>query len=65
MKIIAHTQYGTFESIEQEYTDELYDQLKELLAKMADFKYFIFETDTGNVFLTKNMIDRSIFVIEK
>jgi hypothetical protein len=65
VKLVVHTKYGVFESIEQDYDDEYYEQVKELLAKLPEFKYFTFETNDGNLYLTKDMIGDSLFQIIK
>lgn len=65
MKLAVYTKYGMFESIDQDYTEEYYEQVKELLSKLPEFKYFTFETDEGSVYLTKDMIQDSLFKIVK
>ena len=65
MKLVAHTRYGIFESIEQEYDEDYYEQVKELLSRLSEFKYFTFETNDGNVYLNKELIGESLFQIIK
>ena len=65
MKIIAHTKYGVFEGIENEYNEEQYNQIGRLLEQLCDLKYFSFHTDKGEVYFTKEMIDDTLFILEK
>ncbi len=65
MKIVAHTPRGVFESRETEYTEENYQRLCELLSQVTNMSYFSLTTDTGEIYLPKEMIQRSVFVIEK
>jgi hypothetical protein len=70
MKIIAHTPQGTFESIDFESVDKEGDEQDyldacNLLSKIGDVTYFTFETDKGSVYFPKQLIQQSVFVIEK
>lgn len=65
MRIVAHTKYGVFYSIEQDYDDEEYRELGNLLDRLGSLERFSFETDKGEVYLTKGMIDDSVFILEK
>ena len=65
MKIIAHTKYGVFEGIEFEYTQEKYYATGKMLEKLCDLKYFSFQTDKGEIYLTKEMIADTLFILEK
>jgi hypothetical protein len=65
MKIIAHTKYGVFEGVEKEYSEEKYYEIGKFLEKLCDLKYFSFQTDKGEIYLTKEMIDDSLFILEK
>jgi|688.fasta_scaffold2308993_1 hypothetical protein len=63
MKIIAHTPQGTFESSEDTQTS--YEDLCEFMEKLPQMSYVSFHTTKGKFFLTKEMIGKSVFVIEK
>jgi len=65
MKIVIHTKYGIFESKEQENTDEIYDKLKEFLSKISDYKYISIETEKGFIYMNSNMINDSLFSLER
>lgn len=65
MKIVAHTPLGVFESRNKEYTEEDYLNLCDLLSQVTNMTYFSLDTDTGSIYLPKEIIQRSVFVIEK
>ena len=65
MKIIAHTKYGVFEGVENEYDEKKYAEIGDFLGKVSDLKYFSFVTDTGEIYFTKQMISDTLFVLEK
>ena len=65
MKIIAHTKYGVFEGVEKEYNEKQYVQIGKLLEQLCDLKYFSFQTNKGEIYLTKEMIDDTLFILEK
>jgi hypothetical protein len=63
MKIIAYTPQGTFES--KEFNDEVYLDTCNLLSRIVDMSYFSVETDKGKVYFAEQIIQQSVFVIEK
>ena len=65
MKIIAHTKYGVFEGVEKEYNEEKYAEIGKFLEQLCDLKYFSFQTDKGEIYLTKEMIADTLFILEK
>ncbi len=65
MRIVAHTKYGVFEGIEKEYDEEQYANIGKFLNQLCDLKYFSFQTDKGEIYLTKEMIADSLFILEK
>lgn len=65
MKIIAHTKYGVFNGVEEEYSEKKYEIIGKFLEKLADLSYFSFVIETGEVYMTKEMISDSLFVLEK
>jgi hypothetical protein len=64
MKIVAHTPRGVFKSTDKEYNQEDYLNLCNLLSQVTHMSYFSLDTDTGSIYLPKEMIQRSVFVIE-
>ena len=65
MRIIAHTKYGVFKGIEAEYSEDDYAELLEFLKGLCELSYFLFGTENGKVYMTKEMIADSLFVLEK
>jgi hypothetical protein len=65
MKIVAHTPLGVFESIDKEYNEKDYSDICDLLSQAALMSYFSLDTNTGSIYLPKEMIQRSVFVVEK
>jgi len=65
MKIVAHTPRGVFKSTDKEYNQEDYLNLCNLLSQVTHMSYFSLDTDTGSIYLPKEMIQRSVFVVEK
>jgi len=65
MKIVAHTPRGVFKSTDKEYNQEDYLNLCNLLSQVALMSYFSLDTDNGSIYLPKEMIQRSVFVVEK
>jgi hypothetical protein len=65
MRIVVHTKHGVFQGIEEDYTESSYLKLSEFLEKLASYEYFSFGTPNGSIYLTKAMIDDSVFIVEK
>jgi hypothetical protein len=65
MQIIAHTPRGTFKGMEQPYDEKQYRRLQELLDLVDATKLYCLETDHGEFYMNKSMIDQSIFVLVK
>ena len=65
MRVVAHTKYGVFYGIETDYNESDYLQIEDLLKQLGSFGFFSFETDDGEIYLTKGMIDDSLFILEK
>lgn len=65
MKIIAHTKYGTFETSPTPYSEEEYNNLKEFMSTVTDSKYLTLNTDTGFIYLPQEIIQDTLFQIEK
>jgi hypothetical protein len=65
MQIIAHTPLGVFKGIEQPYDEKQYRRLQELLDMIDTTKLYCLETDNGEFYMNKSMIDQSIFVLVK
>ena len=67
MRIIAHTQYGVFEGKHGEATEEQYNEMQTFLRdNLYQSPYFKFQLADGNtIFFTKEMIARSLFILER
>lgn len=65
MQIIAHTPLGICNGLKQPYDEKQYRRLQELLDTMDTTKLYCFETDQGEFYMNKSMIDQSIFVLVK
>jgi len=65
MKIVAYTPQGIFNGSETEYTEEGYKDACSFLEKLPSLEYLALGTDRGKIYITKGMIDKSLFVIEK
>ena len=65
MKIIAHTKYGVFEGIEVEYDETEYKRIGKLLEYLPELEYFSFNTDKGELYMTKEMFADTLFILEK
>jgi len=65
MQIIAHTPLGVFKGTEQPYDEKQYRRLQELLDMIDTVKLYCLETDNGEFYMNKLMIDQSIFVLVK
>ena len=64
MKLIAHTQYGVFES--KTIGEEQYSRLSETLHSIHKTVNFCFELSTGGmIYFTKEMIANTLFILEK
>jgi hypothetical protein len=65
MKIITHTKYGIFQGIDRAYDKTEYEDIKLFLEKLPKMEYFSFETYTGVIYFTKEMIADTLFILEK
>ena len=65
MRIIAHTKHGVFKSIETEYDEGEYTARGRFLDRVNELEYFSMKTDEGAVYMSKGMIDDTLFVLEK
>jgi virulence-associated protein VapD len=65
VKIIAHTKYGVFEGVENEYDEKKYEDIGKFLEQLSDLTYFSFHTDKGEIYFTKEMIADTLFILEK
>ena len=65
MRIIAHTKYGVFQSKETEFTQKEYEQSTKFLEQIQDLEFVPFETDDGDLYMTKEMIADSVFILQK
>ena len=65
MKLVARTPLGVLESPDEEYSEETYQSLVKFLERIAELSYFSFSTKEGEVYMTMEMIGRSLFVLVK
>jgi hypothetical protein len=65
MKVIAHTKYGVFESIEKDATEEEFEEMDNFLKNLYISQWFTLDTDKGGIYFTKEMITDSLFILEK
>lgn len=66
MKIIAHTKYGVFTSVERTVTEEEFLEESEFLADIAGRGIrFSFNMEEGEIFFSENMIKDSLFILQK
>ncbi len=67
VKIITHTKYGVFKGAETKYSEAEYRKVGQFLEQVnkLEFEYFSFTTDEGEVYMSKEMINDSLFVLEK
>jgi len=64
MKVIAHTKYGVFESIEKDATEEEFEKMEYLLENLYITSWFALDTDKGKLYFTKEMIADTLFILE-
>jgi hypothetical protein len=66
MKIIAHTKYGVFESCHQEHTEEEFEKLQTFMSEIASGgSYIQLQTEDGFVYLGKEIIQDSVFIVQE
>lgn len=65
MKLIIHTKYGKFEGKERSYNEKEYNKMGDILTRMHKSEYLCFDTDDGEIYLTKAMIDDCIVELIK
>ena len=65
MKIIAHTPYGVFESNESTYDQQKFQKIERLLERLPKLQTFTFDTTKGDIYFTREMINKSLFILEK
>ena len=65
MKVIAHTKYGVFESIEKNATKEEFEGMEYLLENLHITQWFALDTHKGKIYFTEEMIADTLFILEK
>ena len=65
MKVIAHTKYGVFESIEKDATKEEFEGMEYLLENLYITNWFALDTDKGKLYFTEEMIADTLFILEE
>ncbi|QGT54418.1 hypothetical protein b3_0174 [Synechococcus phage B3] len=65
MKITAHTKYGVFEGVSAPYNEDDWEKLTNLIKESKNLSYFCMVTNTGEIYFTPEMIEDTLFVLEK
>jgi len=65
MLIIAQTPQGIVRSVEEPYDEEKYQRRMKVLEAIDTFDCYWFTTDVGQCYMSKAMIDQSIFFLVK
>jgi hypothetical protein len=65
MLIIAQTPQGIVRSVEEPYDEEKYQRRMKVLEAIDTLDYYWFTTDVGQCYMSKAMIDQSIFFLVK
>jgi len=63
MQIIAQTPQGIVKSVEEPYDEEKYQRRMIVLAAIDRLDCYSFTTDVGHFYMSKAMIDQSIFFL--
>jgi hypothetical protein len=65
MLIIAQTPQGVVRSVEEPYNEEKYQRRMKVLEAINTLDSYWFTTDVGQCYMSKAMIDQSIFFLVK
>lgn len=65
MQIIAQTPHGIIKSVEEPYNEDRYKIRQDVLAQINTLDCYWFTTDAGQCYMSKAMIDQSIFFLVK
>lgn len=65
MRIVVQNRLGVIRGKHEEYTEERYLELSQMLREVYTYSCFKLSTDTGDVFIHNKMIKKSTFSIEK
>jgi hypothetical protein len=65
MLIIAQTPQGIVRSVEEPYDEEKYQRRMKVLEAIDTLDSYWFTTDVGQCYMSKAMIDQSIFFLVK
>jgi arginine repressor len=66
MKVVIHTKYGVFKSLEAKYKEEEFTKLTELLEKVHTVSHlFVINTSAGELYMSKDIIADSLFILQK
>ena len=63
MLIIAQTPQGIIRSVEEPYDEEKYQRRMKVLEAIDTLDSYWFTTDVGQCYMSKAMIDQSIFFL--
>ena len=65
MQIIAHTPQGVFKSVDEPYDELLYEELNQLVMDIDKMHVLSLETIDGQFYMTREMINQSVFIVAK
>jgi hypothetical protein len=65
MQIIAQTPHGIIKSVEEPYNGDRYEFRMKVLEAIDTLDCYWFTTDVGQCYMSKAMIDQSIFFLVK
>jgi hypothetical protein len=63
MQIIAHTPQGIVQGVKEPYDEEKYQRRMKVLEAIDTLDSYWFTTDVGQCYMSKAMIDQSIFFL--
>jgi hypothetical protein len=65
MRLIANTPRGVYKGEETEYSEKDYKLLSLWLESIHNLEYLSFATPYGEIYMTQEMINQSVIVLEK
>jgi len=66
MRLEVYTKHGVLHGKKTKYNEETYNELLNFIKGLHEVDYLHFETDDGDiVYMTKNMIHDSVFILRK
>jgi len=65
MQLTAYTPQGVFKTIEEPYDELVYEEYDRLITDIDKMHVLSLETIDGQLYMTKGMIDQSVFIVAK